>query len=53
MAFASCAQYEHGYFTPYARLAQDHPDLVLHLGDYLYEYKVDVAMAVRGAGVTA
>ena len=39
MAFASCAQYEHGYFTAYARLAQDHPDLVLHLGDYLYEYK--------------
>ena len=41
MAFASCAQYEHGYFTAYARLAQDHPDLVLHLGDYLYEYKKD------------
>lgn len=41
MAFASCAQYEHGYFTAYSRLAQDHPDLVLHLGDYLYEYKKD------------
>lgn len=39
MAFASCAQYEHGYFTAYRRLAEDHPDLVLHLGDYLYEYK--------------
>ncbi|NQD91019.1 alkaline phosphatase, partial [Paenarthrobacter sp. CM16] len=39
MAFASCAQYEHGYFTAYKRLAEDHPDLVLHLGDYLYEYK--------------
>src|SRR3954469_13000852 len=33
MAFASCAQYEHGYFTAYRRLAEDHPDLVLHLGD--------------------
>lgn len=41
MAFASCAQYEHGYFTAYKRLAEDHPDLVLHLGDYLYEYKKD------------
>jgi alkaline phosphatase D len=41
MAFASCAQYEHGYFTAYRRLAEDHPDLVLHLGDYLYEYKKD------------
>lgn len=39
MAFASCAQYEHGYFSAYRRLAEDHPDLVLHLGDYLYEYK--------------
>ncbi|WP_104116334.1 alkaline phosphatase [Arthrobacter sp. B1805] len=41
MAFASCAQYEHGYFTGYRRLAEDHPDLVLHLGDYLYEYRKD------------
>ncbi|WP_142057612.1 alkaline phosphatase [Pseudarthrobacter sp. B4EP4b] len=39
MAFASCSQYEHGYFTAYRRLAEDHPDLVLHLGDYMYEYK--------------
>ncbi|MBE4717258.1 alkaline phosphatase, partial [Pseudarthrobacter sp. AB1] len=41
MAFASCSQFEHGYFTAYSRLAQDHPDLVLHLGDYIYEYKKD------------
>ena len=37
MAFASCAKYESGYFTAYARLAEDQPDLVLHLGDYIYE----------------
>ncbi len=37
MAFASCAKYESGYFTAYARLAQDEPDLILHLGDYMYE----------------
>ncbi|MBT2512525.1 alkaline phosphatase [Arthrobacter sp. ISL-30] len=41
MSFASCAQYEHGFFTAYKRLAEDHPDLVLHLGDYQYEYKKD------------
>ncbi|GII80019.1 alkaline phosphatase [Sphaerisporangium rufum] len=41
MAFVSCAQYEHGYFTSYRRLAEDHPDLVLHLGDYQYEYAPD------------
>lgn len=37
MAFASCAQYESGYFTAYRGIADDRPDLVLHLGDYIYE----------------
>ncbi|GIH94363.1 alkaline phosphatase D family protein [Planobispora siamensis] len=41
MAFASCAQYEHGHFTAYRRLAEEHPDLVIHLGDYQYEYQRD------------
>jgi alkaline phosphatase D len=35
---ASCANYPIGYFTAYRRLAEDEPDLVLHLGDYQYEY---------------
>jgi alkaline phosphatase D len=39
MGFVSCAQYEHGYFTAYRRLAEDHPDLILHLGDYQYEHR--------------
>lgn len=39
MAFASCSHYEQGYFTAYKHLADEHPDLVLHLGDYQYEYK--------------
>jgi alkaline phosphatase D len=37
MAFASCASFETGYFTAYRRMAEDGPDLVLHLGDYIYE----------------
>jgi alkaline phosphatase D len=37
MAFASCANFEHGYFTAYQRMADEHPDLILHLGDYIYE----------------
>ncbi|MBF9132536.1 alkaline phosphatase D family protein [Plantactinospora sp. S1510] len=41
MAFASCSQFEHGYFTAYRRLAEEDPDLVLHLGDYQYEYTKD------------
>lgn len=36
-AAASCANYEQGYFTAYRRLAEQGPDLVVHLGDYLYE----------------
>ena len=38
MAFASCAHYEEGYYTAYRRMAEDRPDLILHLGDYIYEY---------------
>ncbi|MGE2836624.1 alkaline phosphatase D family protein [Mycobacterium sp. SMC-4] len=38
MCFASCANFEQGWFTAYHHLAQENPDLVLHLGDYLYEY---------------
>ncbi|MEI6317067.1 MAG: alkaline phosphatase D family protein [Pseudomonadota bacterium] len=36
-AFASCQHYEHGLFGAYRHLAQDDLDLVLHLGDYIYE----------------
>ncbi|WP_185061101.1 alkaline phosphatase D family protein [Pseudonocardia eucalypti] len=38
MCFTSCARYEQGLFTAYRRIAEEHPDLVLHLGDYTYEY---------------
>ena len=36
-AFASCQHYEQGYFTPYDFMVRDQPDLILHLGDYIYE----------------
>jgi alkaline phosphatase D len=36
--FASCANYELGYFSAYRHLAAEDPDLVLFLGDYIYEY---------------
>ena len=38
MCAASCSNYEQGWFTAYRRLADEHPDLVVHLGDYQYEY---------------
>ncbi len=37
MAFVSCSNFPAGYFTAYRRMAQEQPDLVLHLGDYQYE----------------
>jgi alkaline phosphatase D len=37
LAVVSCQHYEHGYYTAYRHLAQEDLDLVLHLGDYLYE----------------
>lgn len=36
-AFASCQHYEQGYFTAYQHMATDALDLVIHLGDYIYE----------------
>lgn len=35
---ASCSNYPQGYFNAYRDMAQSNLDLVLHLGDYIYEY---------------
>lgn len=36
-AFASCQHFETGYYTAYEHMAEEAPDLVFHLGDYIYE----------------
>jgi alkaline phosphatase D len=36
-AFVSCQHYEQGLFTGYKHMAQENLDLVVHLGDYIYE----------------
>ncbi|HEX9183344.1 MAG TPA: alkaline phosphatase D family protein [Burkholderiales bacterium] len=36
-AFASCQQYEQGYYAAHRQIAADAPDLVAFLGDYIYE----------------
>lgn len=36
-AFASCQNYPAGYYTAYRRMAEEDLDLVVHLGDYIYE----------------
>lgn len=39
MAVFSCSNYPAGFFNPYHHAAQDDSiDVVLHLGDYIYEY---------------
>jgi alkaline phosphatase D len=40
LAFASCSNYPFGFFNAYGLIAErEDLDLVLHLGDYLYEYE--------------
>ena len=36
-AFASCQHYGQGYFTAYEAMMEDDLDLIVHLGDYIYE----------------
>ena len=38
-AFASCQHFETGYFTAYEHMLKEPLDLVVHLGDYIYEYE--------------
>jgi len=37
LAFASCENYEHGYYTAFRHMAAEELDLVVHVGDYIYE----------------
>ena len=37
LAFASCQQWEQGYFNAYRHMLADDLDLIVHLGDYIYE----------------
>lgn len=36
-AWTSCAHYEQGFYTAYADIVKQNPDLILGLGDYIYE----------------
>lgn len=39
LALACCQHYEHGHYTAYRHMAGEDLDLVLHVGDYIYEYR--------------
>ena len=37
IGLVNCQHYEQGYYTAYRHLLSDNPDLVVHVGDYIYE----------------
>lgn len=37
LAVACCQHWETGYYTAYQQMLRDAPDLILHVGDYIYE----------------
>lgn len=48
MAVVSCSNFAYGYFNAYRRIAERADlDLVMHLGDYLYEYGTGVYGTLR------
>lgn len=47
ICFASCQKYEAGFYSAYRHMAEDAPDLVLFLGDYIYEGDPGSKGAVR------
>ncbi|KAH6851054.1 PhoD-like phosphatase-domain-containing protein [Chaetomium sp. MPI-CAGE-AT-0009] len=48
LAVYSCSNYPEGYFNAYANpVHKDSVDYVLHLGDYIYEYKPDSSLKGR------
>ncbi len=46
LGVVSCACWPHGFFNAYRHLAERDVDLVVHLGDYVYEY----GKVVKGVG---
>lgn len=50
LAYASCQNWQHGYFSAYRHMLAENLDMVLFLGDYMYEYPFNAA-SVRPGGV--
>jgi len=50
-AFASCQRWVDGYYTAYEHMAEEELDLVVHLGDYIYEYGIGANGGARDESV--
>ena len=46
-AYASCQDWSHGFYSAYRNMAEEDLDLVVHLGDYVYEYGVPADGGLR------
>ncbi|MET0238694.1 MAG: alkaline phosphatase D family protein [Sphingobium sp.] len=47
LCFASCQKYEAGFYAAWRHVAAEEPDLILFLGDYIYEGAPSAKDAVR------
>ena len=52
-AFASCQAWDNGFYSAYRRMAEKDLDLVIHLGDYIYEGGVSSTGGARNVSVPA
>ncbi len=50
LAYASCQKWEDGYFSAWRHMRAENLDLVLFLGDYIYEYPAPFARVRRPSG---
>ena len=51
IGYVVCQDYSNGYYTAYRLLAEEEVDLVVHLGDYIYEYLDDGVGGPNGGPV--
>jgi len=49
LGFASCQRWVDGYYTAHRYMAEDGLDLIVHLGDYIYEYGIGADGGARDA----
>ncbi len=48
LAVVSCSNFQSGFFNVYKAISQSNADVVVHLGDYIYEYASDEYGTIPG-----
>ncbi len=51
IGYVVCQDYSNGFYNAYGYLAQEEVDVVVHLGDYIYEYIADGSGGPNGGSV--